>query len=556
MLNIRRDAEDREDHPALRAVPSSSFKDGLPDIGGKWPPEPFDEAARAFKVWDAWYTGDQDELFNYYSSDIAPTRPIQYRSGFRGKVARFFWGRPSQQATKRLHIPAPADLARTSADLLFAQPPRFVFGEDDVSKHREGQDRLEKLLGSPEAAAIMLEAGELQAALGGAYLRLWWDEDFSDKVELAAVAADSAVPEWRYGRLVAVTFWTVVHKEKKGVYRHLERHSPGKIEHGLYFGTDDVLGAKVDPRTIPDTAWVADVAPEGVIDTGVKGLTAAYAPNVRPNRLWRNTPGLSALGRSDFDGLEPLFDALDQSYSSWVRDLDLAKARIFIDENILANQGPGKGASFDLEQEVFTSIRALGKMADGGNIQSTQFSIRWSEHANTAAELLNAILRGAGYSASNFADDTLTVTKTATEIESRDKLSERTRDKKANYWKAALQPLAEAMVQLDHNIFGTNFELKDAPEVRFPIRPQVNPSTQAGTLSSLAASNLISIEQAVRERNPNWSGDDVNDEVKRIKKDLDTGMSGGQPPQEDQKGLEGPPQRPQQQPEQSDEGDE
>jgi hypothetical protein len=86
------------------------------------------------------------------------------------------------------------------------------------------------------------------------------------------------------------------------------------------------------------------------------------------------------------------------------------------------------------------------------------------------------------------------------------------------------------MVQLDHNIFGTNFELKDAPEVRFPIRPQVNPSTQAGTLSSLAASNLISIEQAVRERNPNWSGDDVNDEVKRIKKDLDTGMSGGQPP--------------------------
>ena len=62
---------------------------------------------------------------------------------------------------------------------------------------------------------------------------------------------------------------------------------------------------------------------------------------------------------------------------------------------------------------MFTSIRALGKMADGGNIRHPQFGIRWSEHANTAAELLNAILRGAGCSASNFADDTLTVTKTA-----------------------------------------------------------------------------------------------------------------------------------------------
>ena len=174
---------------------------------------------------------------------------------------------------------------------------------------------------------------------------MWWDEDFSDKVELAAVAADSAVPEWRYGRLVAVTFWTVVQRRRRCL------PAPGTAL-ARQDRTRTVLRdrrrtwGQGRPRTIPDTAWVADVAPEGVIDTGVKGLTAAYAPNVRPNRLWRNTPGLSALGRSDFDGLEPLFDALDQSYSSWVRDLDLAKARIFIDENILCQPRTGQGREF------------------------------------------------------------------------------------------------------------------------------------------------------------------------------------------------------------------
>ena len=113
--------------PALRAVPSSSFRTACPTLGGA--PEPFDEAARAFKVWDAWYTGDQDELFNYYSSDIAPTRPIQYRSGFRGKVARFFWvvrvSRPPSVCISRL---LPTSLAPLPTSCLPSLPVRVRRG--------------------------------------------------------------------------------------------------------------------------------------------------------------------------------------------------------------------------------------------------------------------------------------------------------------------------------------------------------------------------------------------------------------------------------------------
>ena len=45
------------------------------------------------------------------------------------------------------------------------------------------------------------------AALGGVYLRVVWDTDVDDKPWLDLVPPDAAIPEFRYDRLVSVTFW-------------------------------------------------------------------------------------------------------------------------------------------------------------------------------------------------------------------------------------------------------------------------------------------------------------------------------------------------------------
>ncbi|MFH8979248.1 hypothetical protein ACH4F2_35620, partial [Streptomyces sp. NPDC017890] len=132
--------------------------------------------------------------------------------------------------------------------------------------------------------------------------------------------------------------------------------------------------------------------------------------------------------------------------------------------------------------------------------------------------------RGAGLSAGSFPDNSLTASTgaaTATEVNSRDRLSERTRDKKINYYKAGLRPFARAGFELDNIQFGTGLELKDMPEIRFPIRPQQSPVELAQTLGTLSAANGVSVEQMVRQQHPNWSSDDVNDEVDRIWKDVE-----------------------------------
>ncbi|MFG1794005.1 phage portal protein [Nocardia sp. NPDC049149] len=499
----------------------------LPDTDIAWPPPPFDRAQKAMKVWDAWYAGDTDRLADIYQRYPA-YRPAQFSGGLVGRIARFFWGRPNPQATKRLHIPLAADLARGSSALLFSQPPRFVIGEDDARGDRKpAQARLELLLGGADTAAILLEAGELASALGGVYLRAWWDRSISDHVNFATMAADCAIPRWRYGRLAGVTFWQVVAEDTTNgeVWRHLEYHAPGRIHHGLYRGGHDQLGQRRQLIEHPDTAWAAPLVDStAAIATGIDTLTARYVPNVRPHRGWRHTPGLAQLGRSDLDGQEPLLDALDETWSAWMRDIDHGRSRLFVDKQLTHTRGPGAGATFDSEQAIFTPLpgASLGSLKDGAPpIVPQQFAIRWQEHSETATEITELILRGAGLSASTFGDPRTAGLVTATEVNSRDKLSETTRDQKINYWKAELAPFARTLTELDRIHFGSRIELKANPEVRWPVRAQLPPLETAQRLAALKTVDLISLEQAVRERNPNWSGDDVNDEVARILREVE-----------------------------------
>jgi len=496
---------------------------GLPDAGAAWPPKPFDVSQKQFHIWDSWYSGDIAELQNIYIQENM-VRPTAWAGGLVGRLQRFFWGRPNLQNTTRIHVPVAADLARTSADLLFAEPPTIYVAEGDTANAVKAQKRLDLLFGSDDTYTTLSEGGELASALGGVFLRLWWDEEVADHVMLGVNAADMAVPTWRYDRLQAVTFWSVVSDDGGAWLRHLERHEPGRILHGLYQGDQGQLGRRIPLEESTETAWAAElVDADGAIETNVSWLTAAYVANVRPNRKWRRTPGLAPMGRSDYDSLETLFDALDEIVSSWMRDIDLGKARLFVDESLLQDQGPGQGATFDGDQSVFTPLRGtIGSMAtgNGSGLFANQFNIRWEEHSRTVAEMLDMILRGAGISPGSFTDSSLSPAATATEINSRDSLSDRTRAKKMSLWRAGLGSLTRTAMCIDTNVFGSGAALTEIPDINFPPRSMQPPLEMAQTIAALMAAQAISTEQAVAERHPEWTDGEVNEEVERIRADI------------------------------------
>jgi A118 family predicted phage portal protein len=436
-------------------------------------------------------------------------RPVQQRDGIWGRLARWFWGAPIPTGEKRtsLHVPLAGDIARTSSELLFSEPPKLIAAEGEKAT----QAALDTLLETGLHPAL-LEGGELASGLGGVYPRVVWDTAVSDRPWVGMVAADAAVPEFSYDRLRAVTFWTVVHKDGRTVVRHLERHEPGVILHGLYQGTAGQLGKPLPLAAMPETA---DLLP--VIETGTRLLTASYIPNVRPARAWRHRPAARGLGQSDFAGIEPIFDALDEVYSSWMRDIRNGKGRVVVPASMLDSNGPGQGASFDAERNVFTGLNVMQRPGDTSKLDVVQFAIRVAEHRDTAHELMEVAVRQAGYSGATFGLDGDGSAATATEVKARQTRSLTTRGRKVLYWKPGTRDITAAWLGV---MAGPLFRVPGLdltpPTVEFPDGITESQSEIAGALALFATAEAMSTDVKVRAVHPDWDGDQVKAEVAAI----------------------------------------
>lgn len=501
----------------------------LPQTTQAWPPAQLVRTLPQMGVWSAWYAGDSDQLSNVYggATGADPSATGFFASdhgGFRATVGRaltrWFWGESSRGPDRRvkLHVPIAAELCQASADLLFADQITLKAADQTT------QARLDDLCDDGLHTGLA-EAAEVCAALGGVYLRVTWDDTISpDKPFLTHVDADQAIPEFTWGRLTAVTFWQVIAREGKHVFRHLERHETladgtGIILHGLYQGEEDKLGHPVPLTDQPATAGLAaHVNAFGFISSESEGLCVFYVPNQTPNRKWRTDTHGKHLGRSDLDGVEQLMDALDEVYTSWMRDVRLGKSRLMIAKSLLDNVGTGQGAAFNAEQEAYASMNLLtgadSKLAD--QIQQVQFKIRVQEHKETSAQLLQDILQMVGYSSETFGIyDGGGPVKTATEIESKQQRSLLTRDRKIKLWVPAIAQFIEKLLAVDEALFGTVLTVQQ-PDVWFPDGVQESPLSIAQTVQALKAAGVVSDQIAVGMVHPDWDEDEVREEVARI----------------------------------------
>jgi hypothetical protein len=499
----------------------------LPSGGGVWPPANLAPAFDRLASWAAWWTGEPDDLAYVYGSgagfaydsasrDRIRNHPSQYRGGVVGKLSRWFWGEPVNlnQRSAKLHVPIGADIARTSAELLFAEPPKLTVEEQGGST--DTQDRLNELV-DDGVHATFLEAAEVCAALGGVYLRVCWDTAVNDRPWLSAVHADAGVPEWRWGQLAAVTFWEELSNDGKEVVRHLERHEVGAILHGVYKGTPTDLGKPIDLAAFPETA---DFPP--VVATGLKKLTAEYVPNMRPNRYWRSMPAAAPMGRSDFAGVEGFMDALDETWSSWMRDIRLGKSRLIVPETALESLGPGQGSRFDPTREVYEGLNMLQQPGQNP-ITEVQFAIRHAEHRASVDAELETVLRGAGYSTQTFglAGE---VAITATEVAAKERRSITTRGRKISYTRPPVASALETLLMVDALVFHSGVT---------PVKPDMDFGDYVGeqigdlaqTAQLLLAAEAASIETRVQLVHPDWDDDQVATEVAAIQSEQASAMN-------------------------------
>lgn len=485
----------------------------LPDRGAPWPP--IDPAVRSdIEDWSAWYSASPDRLTYRYQNrhrdrrayGQPANRPSQYRGGLVGAVSRFFWGEPTPLGEKRanLHMPLARDLARTSSDLLFSEPPKLETEDGDT------RDRLEQLM-EDGLRRTLLAQGELSAALGGAYLRIVWDFAISDRPWISLVRADGAAPTFVHGRLRAVTYWTVLAVDGQKIVRHLERHEPGKILHGVYEGTEDNLGKPVDLKAFEETK---DLLPEQVLPIGNR-LATVYIPNTMTAPDWHDLPGAAGLGTSDFQGSETFLSAIDETYTSWMRDVRLARSRILVPAGYLQSMGPGRGVAWE-DREVFAEMN-IPPTSDH-QITLNQFAIRHSEHRETIADLVGRVIHTAGYSGGTFGDDTGGPAVTATEIKARNARSMSTRARKTELESVGIADIAETLLILEASpLFpGLPSVAVERPKVLFADSIQDDVKVLAESAELMRRAEAASTETLVALVNPDRDADWQAEEVTRI----------------------------------------
>lgn len=366
-----------------------------------WPPPELADVFAQQDVWGAWYAGIPEALTDAYRN--APNdRPALRRKGFLACLGRWFWGQPTAvgERPSKLHVPLAGAIAAASANLLFGSPLNLTVD------YKATQERLDQLTDDTTYAVPAGSRGDVgDPRRGVPPCRL--GQSVQDKPWLVEASPDIAVPEWKWGRLSAVTFWNVIREDANTVV-------------------------------------------------------------LKPNKLWRHLPAATHLGRSDFSGVEGLMDALDEAYSDWMRDLRTGKARLLVGNEVLKGLGKGQGAYFDLDRELFAPLNLEPGEDKGSVIEQVQFAIRTEEHRVLCADLAERIILGTGYSLQTFGVvPEGSGNPTATEIAARERQSLTTRANKTSYWRPALAHLFGVLLEIDRAVFRSPV-VTQIPGMEFP----------------------------------------------------------------------------------------
>lgn len=474
----------------------------LPENGSAFPPENHKHIYRVYEEHSAWHAGDPAILRKTYADVPQDYRPRKY----------MFWTRKgatdSQVERHQLHIPLAGDIAQTSADLLFSEPPNFLANDNNYSDadQENTQENLDYLLRECGIKNKLLEAGETCAALGGVFLRLVWNADYMNKPTIQIISPDKAIATFMYGQLVSVGYVTEYDSpDGQDYYRLIEQHLDGKIVNALYQGTKTNIGNRVPLERLADTA---DLDDEVILPFDT--LASVYVPNQRPLRRLKGYE----YGRSDFDGIEGLFDAIDESYTSWMRDVRLGKSRIIVPTEYLERRGRGRGATFDIDAEIFTGLEIDPNQENKG-IEKVQFDIRHEQHKVTVMELIDRAVTTAGYSPQSFGINIEGRAESGTALKLRERKSFTTQGKKQRYWTQPLEEILEKIQILDTEIFGKQY-IPIKPRVEWQDSVQQDVKEASSVIETLHRAQAASLETKVRLLNPDMTEEEITQEVFRI----------------------------------------
>lgn len=394
-------------------------------------------------------------------------------------------------------------ISKASADLLFGEPLKIK---------AEG-DALANLLAISENSgfdSLLWELALSTSYLGDGFLKARFDPEIGAIIEYVDPALVQIVTNPDNAN--EIEKFVISWKRTIGGREFLRRETRewGVITNQLFILDGEKVGAEVDLAA----AYPAGEAPEAVQMTGVDGFLMVHIPNFKSSSA-------KVYGRSDYAELEGLFSEINNRVTRDANILDKhSNPKLAVPPGVLDKDGKVRRESFDMF-EVASAASGIQKpeyITWDGNLEASNthfervLKLVWLV-SETSPDLFGF---GQGGPESGRALR-LRIQRTLAKIA-----------RKKRYFAAALKEIiAEASVlQATLNGFSTveDFALEFQDGLPTDYRDD------AETREIEMRSGTVSLETAVKERNPDWSEEQVAEEIARIKEDHALVTSSGSAP--------------------------
>jgi hypothetical protein len=443
-------------------------------------------------------------------------------------------------------------IATAKADLLWGEDPKITAARDT------DQGNLDRIVVTSNLPSELHWAEQIRASEG----ETWWrierpDDNVINCPIVTFHSREVVVPLYVGPVLVAVAFVTEfedptasTRSASPPIWRHLEIQTEGRVENRLYLGNKDTLGPGQDLDAFPETEELDSVWEHGL-------------PGILADRVVYRRGRDRALGRSVYEGSENLMLALNEAMTVGVENVRLAgKKRAVIpaesvqtrDASLPDSIDAGDGSrmpiesSFDAGEDVLIAgsmDTELGREAGANLFKLLEYSFDSEALIAWQDKLVKVLASRCGLTVQFIGEGAAAGEGTAeTGTALRVKLLPATSSSRGSgrSWSDSVPRilmLAQLLDQLPLSAGGfarsySGAGLAPAVEREDPL-PR-DETEEVAKHTTATGGPVESTRTAVKELHPDWSDDQIDEEVEAIRKDVQTANSFtglGLPPSKD-----------------------
>lgn len=340
--------------------------------------------------YNVWYTGDAEEILNYYSR--AQVIDFNYDPIYTRNKKSYFWCVSAvEQDVKRTHSGQPRNIVDTLVNIVGV--PKINVGVPGGALE-EVDSRLQKILRDNHFSRLITQqARPLTFVEGWGAWKINWDSSLSDTPILLYYRANAVDFAFKSGRLVAIIYKDYFQDENKKDYVLFEirRQEKGDlfIEKELFrMNPNTDIITPVPLKSLPQ---LKDVEP--IIKVTNFRSFLGY-----PCIIYEDNNG-DTYGRSIFTGKIDMFDDLDQCLSQSANTVRRSTTLEYFDTMYLEKDDktgmPKMPHSFDRKYVSFKGTRSGdGTNAGSGPVTVTQPQINFEQYSAEATNILLQIISG------------------------------------------------------------------------------------------------------------------------------------------------------------------